>query len=228
MIFSIVVLRTNNKQFSKLVALGNRVIANMTGNGNFTTPVPALATVQTAVNEVEAAIAVWGPKGNRGSHADYVDLCQKAQTLHGLIKALASYVQDTAILAAGNDYTTLKSIIISSGLDVAKDKTPVGVLQAVKNFNIFISPSLARNKVKFRWVRPDNTSSARDVSNYVVRKGTTPVYQDSVPVANLTRTEFIDTNNTPGAVTWYYWIVPFNAYGEGVPSEMIGVTILAA
>lgn len=68
--FPIIALRANKRQFTKLANLGVRRIDFMTLNANFTTPVPALATLQTAVDEMQAAITVWGNLGNRGSYAD--------------------------------------------------------------------------------------------------------------------------------------------------------------
>src|SRR5207244_2916057 len=115
--------------YSALVNLGNRIVASMTGNANYTTPVPTLVSLQTAVTDVENAIAVWGPKGNRGSHASLVDLKQKALTLSQLLKSEAQYVMNTAQIAAGSDYPTMAAIINTSGFQVANTKTPQGVLQ---------------------------------------------------------------------------------------------------
>src|ERR1022692_4558831 len=56
------------------VELANRVIASITSNLNFLTPAVTVLSLQTATTNVETAIAVWGPKGNRGSHVDLEDL----------------------------------------------------------------------------------------------------------------------------------------------------------
>jgi len=73
----IIVIKVNAKQFSKLIDLGNRVYASLTGNASFT-PDPALSVLQSNNTDCTEALALVGPKGNRGSHADYLD-CWKRQ-----------------------------------------------------------------------------------------------------------------------------------------------------
>src|ERR1700677_1865743 len=106
----IISIKLNPRQYAGLVNLGNRVVTNLTGNLNYTTPVPALTVAQSAITAVVNAIAVWGPKGNRGSHADLRDLRNKALTLAQTLKALSQYVQNTAQLAAGSDYSQMAAI----------------------------------------------------------------------------------------------------------------------
>ena len=77
------------------------------------------AALTTAVNNVMAAIAVWGPKGNRGSHVDLADLRAKTLTLAQLLKAEAQYVQNTAQTAAGSDYVLMGAVITTSGFQLA-------------------------------------------------------------------------------------------------------------
>src|SRR5579859_6471135 len=96
----IIAIKTKARDYSGLANLGSRVVVNMTGNANFATPAPTLIALQTAVTDVENAIAVWGQIGNRGSRASLVDLREKALTLSQMLKSEAQYVQNTAQTAA--------------------------------------------------------------------------------------------------------------------------------
>src|ERR1041385_3012672 len=164
----IISIKLNVRNYAGLVNLGNRVNVDMTGNLNFATPAPTLADLTTATTAVENAIAAWGPKGNRGSHADLADLRLKSQTLHDMLKAEAQYVQNEAQSLAGLDYPTMASIITSSGYQLANSKTPQGILQMVQNFHNFISRKLDPNQVKLKWKKPLNTTSAGNVKSYRV------------------------------------------------------------
>ena len=99
----VISIKLTARMYAALVNLGNRVVASITGNASFATPTPTMTVLQTAITDVENAIAKWGPKTNRGSHADLVDLRLKARLLADMLKSLAQYVQNTAQAAAGLD-----------------------------------------------------------------------------------------------------------------------------
>ena len=104
----IISVRLNARDYSGLANLGNRLIVALTGNANFITPAVTLLILQGFITDVENAIAQWGPKGNRGNHADLVDLQLKARILADAIKAEAQYVQTTANIAAGSVMTVVQ------------------------------------------------------------------------------------------------------------------------
>ncbi len=221
----IIAIKHRVTDYAGLVNLGNRVFVSLTGNLNYPTPVPALASLQTAVTDVVNAIAVWGPKGNRGPHTALVDLREKALTLSQTLKSEAQYVQNTAQTAAGSDYVAMGAIIQTSGFQLASSKTPQGTLQAVQSFHNFVSRKLNANQVKMKWKKPLNTTSAGNVKSYDIFRGTTTVFSAAVQMATTTKTSFIDTNSTAGSVTWSYWIVPVNTNGRGVVSNAVTVTV---
>ncbi len=113
--FPRIALKVGQKQFNKLIDTANKVENDLNGNLNFTVVSPPLVSLNTVSAEVTAALAKWGQKGSRGSHADYVDLCTKAQNLHLILKELAQYVANTAEQAAGTDYSLMASIMTTSG-----------------------------------------------------------------------------------------------------------------
>ncbi len=224
----IISIKLSPRDYSGLVDLGNRVFASMTGNLNFLTPIPTLLSVQSSITSVVTAIGVWGPRSNRGSHFDLVDLREKALTLHQLLKSEAQYVQITAQLAAGSDYVAMATIIQSSGFQLANTKTPQGVLQMVQNYHYFVSRKLTRNQVKLSWKKPLNVATVGNVKNYKVLRGTTNVLTAAVEIGSPTRTSFIDTNTTGVTQTWFYWIIPNNAFADGVPTVPLEIIVPAS
>ncbi len=221
----IIAIKLSKTNYAGLINLGNRVAADLAGNLNFATPLPTILALQTAVTNVITAIAVWGPKGNRGSHADLVDLRTKALTLSQTLKSLAQYVQNTAQTAAGSDYVLMGNIIVTSGYQFANTKTPQGILQMVQNFHNFVTRRINANQVKLKWKKPLNTTSAGNVKSYNIMRGTTSVFSAAVQIATTTKTSFTDTNDGTTPVTWFYWIVPVNTAGDGVVSDVVSVIV---
>jgi hypothetical protein len=222
-----IVIKLSPLNYAGLANLGNRAVSSLTGNGNFTTPAVTLVNLQAAITAVEDAIAVWGPKGNRGSHEDVVDLRTKALTLHGMLKAEADYVQTTAQIAAGNDFAAMAAIMVTSGFDLKNIPGPQGMLEAVQNFHRFISRSLAPNQVKLKWKHPLNVTSKSNVKSYRVLRGTTNVFSAAVEIGAPTKTTFIDTNNTGVSQTWFYWVVAVGSAGDSAPSGVVSVIVVA-
>ncbi len=221
----IIAIRLSKTNYAGLVNLGNRVASDLAGNLNFVTPLPTILALQSAVTSVITAIAVWGPKGNRGSHADLVDLRAKALTLSQTLKSLAQYVQNTAQTAAASDYVLMAAIITTSGFQLANTKSPQGILQMVQGFHNFVTRKINANQVKLKWKKPLNTTSAGNVKSYNMMRGTTSVFSAAVQIATTTKTSFTDTNNGTAPVTWFYWIVPVNTAGDGIVSDVVNVIV---
>ena len=69
----IIVIKLRPRNYGGYVNLGNRVFASMTGNVNYTTPVPALLALQTAVTAVETAQDAWGDESSPYTHVELID-----------------------------------------------------------------------------------------------------------------------------------------------------------
>ncbi len=176
----ILAIKVSPKNYAGLVNLGNRVSTSMAGNLNFTTPLPTLLALGTAITNVQTAIATWSPKGNRGSHADLVDLRSKAVILLNTLKSLGQYVTNTASIAAGLDYTLMAGIIITSGFALSNPRTPQGILQMVQNFHNFITRKINNNQVKLKWKKPLNVTTSGNVKSYRVFRATTALFCKNV------------------------------------------------
>ncbi len=223
----IIAIKTRTLSYAALVNLGNRVVASMTGNANFPIPAPTLLALQTAITDVQNAIAVWGQKGNRGSHATLVALRQKALTLSQMLKSEAQYVQNTAQSASGSNYPAMAAIITTSGFQLANIKSPQGTLQKVQNFHNFVSRKLNANQVKLKWKKPLNTATAGTVKSYTIYRVAQPSpFSIATVIATTTKTTFIDIPTlSSDNLKWSYWIVPVGAAGNGVISDVVNVTV---
>jgi hypothetical protein len=213
--------------YSDVVDLGNRVVAALTGNGNFTTPAVSLVNLQAAITDVVNALSLWNPTGNYASKAALEDLQNKSLTLWQLLRAEADYVQTASQLLAGSDYSTLRAIMTTSGYNLKSDGSPQGLLESVQNFHHFITRTLAPNKIKLKWERPLNVTSAGNVKSYRVFRGTTNVFSAAVEIDTTSKTSYIDTNATGAVQSYYYWIVAVGAAGDGAPSDVVFVMIVS-
>jgi hypothetical protein len=212
----VIVIKVTAKQFKALVLLIQHVIANMTANLNFLTPSPTLLACQTALDNLIAAITKWGPKGNRGSHQDYVDLKVKAQIALSLLTQLSEYCM--TVVDPLTSYATQTTILLSSGFPLKNASMPQGVLQMVQNFRNLISVDLNPDQIKLKWKKPLNVTSQGNVKIYNVYRNTSNVFSTAKIIASVPSTTYTDT---PGTGAFYYWVVARNNAGDGVVSNVV-------
>lgn len=98
---------------SNLEVKANTIIAAMTSNPNFPSPVPPLAEVTTAAAEYSTALLA----AKQGGRTEVAIKKQKRTELIKLLTKLASYVT----LTANGD----RAIMVSSGFDLAKTREPL-------------------------------------------------------------------------------------------------------
>ena len=104
---------------SALLVKARNMVAKMTGNAAFPTPMPTLATVTTAADELEAAINAHDV--NPGPN-EIIDRNLAFQKVRGLVTDLGGYVQ----AASNGDIELIKS----AGCVVRKSASPIGELPA--------------------------------------------------------------------------------------------------
>jgi len=92
------------------------ILNKMTGNANFTTPVPALADIETSLKDYQSALA----QAKGGSKEQTSLKRDKRQALEALLRDLAAFVQ-----VAGKNNGT---VMLSSGFDLRKASAPIGIL----------------------------------------------------------------------------------------------------
>jgi hypothetical protein len=119
-------LELSKKSIAEKVVLGNKVDSNMTGNVYFKTPNPPLETLKTAIinmtaasDDVEAA--------RKTVQLKLSILYQQENIFDGVMTQLGSYV--------GNVSNGDEAIILSSGMDVQKDKSPTTLPDKITSVN---------------------------------------------------------------------------------------------
>lgn len=182
-----------------LVAKALFVETKMTGNANFTTPVPPIATITTARGALETAIVV-AMDGGKTAH---LDKRMKEAALILLLIEEAGYVTSVS----GGD----EAKIISSGFDVRKVPTPIGVLDAPGDLRASLTefPGQAR----LRW------NSVYGGYTYIVyRKPDGAEDSEFVAVATVTRANYLDEGLATGKFYWYK-VVAIGAAGPSPASD---------
>ena len=155
----------------------------MTGNASYATPVPSLATVKTATDNLETA---YNESRGRDKNKVQIMKLRRAEML-ALITQLAAYVQSTS----GGD----TEIILSSGFDVivrGAPQPPVGQI-----LNLRVSKGNVSGTVKLLW---DRMPGARV---YVIEVSTDPFGPETfVPRGVSTKSRFELDKLTPGTKYW--------------------------
>lgn len=115
-----VALNLGNQPVPVKILKGRHYVTSMTGNANFTTPNPTLASVTTAINALETA-------ANNAAGAGPVETAimhEKETLLDNLLTQLGAYVEGIA----NNNAATAASIVLSAGMDLKRPNVPIGAL----------------------------------------------------------------------------------------------------
>jgi hypothetical protein len=107
-----VALLLAKKSTPQIIADAKSYVQKMTGNTNFPTPSPSLATVSTQIATLEASYSVSLTKAKGAAAQMHSDL----KTLSSTLKNLAAYVENTA----NADPDNAEAIINSAGMTVKK------------------------------------------------------------------------------------------------------------
>lgn len=121
------------------VAKSLLVETKMTGNANFTTPIPAVAELKAGREALETAIS----EAAGGDHAKIFARNVAEADLDDLLVRMALYVTNTANGDEG--------IILSSGYEVRKSAEPIGPLPAPQDLEARTGPF--EGEVELHWKR---------------------------------------------------------------------------
>jgi hypothetical protein len=125
------------KKVAELIQLAKRIVTMMTGNVNFTTPLPALVDITAKITALEAAYE----DSQSGNHAKVAEMHQLTTELKHMLSFLASYVNN---IAQGNEQK-----IFSSGMEVSKDPEHTGLLPAPADVRLLSGPNAGMVEVRF-------------------------------------------------------------------------------
>jgi hypothetical protein len=109
----------------ELIGLSQQITNAMTGNPNFTTPNPALATITTATGDLQAAYNA-ANTARIESKNKTIEQNERGDALRALLTQLASYVDN---ISAGK-----QSVITSAGMDVQSSPTSEAELSPPTGF----------------------------------------------------------------------------------------------
>jgi hypothetical protein len=208
------------EKYASLHNLALSVIEAMTSNVNFPAPSPSIPALEAAAATLTEAIATWGPLANRGSKRDLMQLRLAATNMRNLLLKETAYVMNQVDLSASPE--AQGEFIASSGFPVKNERSPQGILEAVRNFHHFTTRRLNRGQVKLSWEKPLNVTVNSNVKVYLVFRSATTLFSDAVFLDAATKTTFTDNNPIKGFANAYF-ILAFNNAGRGAVSEMVMV-----
>jgi hypothetical protein len=206
------IIKINKQGARQLITLLRCIVVRMTGNANFTTPVPALTVATSAANDLATAFENQSIKRARGSKNDTADFNAKLIAARSVATSLLNYVKNTAVIAAAGDNSVYNSVITSSGFGVIPAKRRAKVQQIptfVRQTNNKLFPS---NTGRINWKRPIGDIKGAKIAGYNIY---TMVGGNWTIFATTTKTNYI-VPVTPGVNTDVR-IVPFNSRGSGQP-----------
>lgn len=199
-------LKVGKKNNRALVAVAGALFTKMTGNTNYTTPVPTLLALQTAQTDLSTAMALTDFKRNRGSKAQMQDTINKAAILRNTIIEMINYITQTSLVDA-TDNVDFNVIIASSGIGLRHVRTRRPATQIprfIQQNNSKVNPA---NILRLKWSKPLGTLKGQPIAGYNIVVGghivatTTATFHQFDPIAGA------------GIIEGY--IQPFNARGAG-------------
>lgn len=194
----------------------------LTNSSYFPSPTPDMGVFGSNNLALTNAIAIWGPVGARGSHADHIALLAANAIVYNDLVTLAAYVQSLTDLS--QPYTTQATFITLSGFGVKNLPTPQGLLGVPQNFHQVFSNNVDSHTPWLDWKKPTGLTSPNNVASYEVFRSLLNT-QPILSIATTTETKFIDTDPTLVGQIWYYWIQAINDAGRGAPTASLLVSV---
>lgn len=212
-------IKLGQSMYKLLVALARTAVLKMTGNANFATPAPSLASVTTAANNLRDSMQYLGHKRNRGSKAQLLQAQDDYIVLRDLLLQLQSYVKNVASAAALPDTNDYNNIITSSGfgLQTRGGRGIVNRMQVVRRASQVNNGVNNSYDPRLNWEKPKGLIKGKPAKSYNIYfinpfdavnprqlVATTTATTWRIPPATIDKAEQRD-----------YDIVPFNDLGEG-------------
>ena len=185
-----------------LIAKSEYVEGKMTGNANFPTPNPAIATVTAAREELVQAVAA----AKSRAIADIALRNEKSRVLHDLLINLVRYVNN---VASGN-----VEVALSSGFELAKRPEPSTSLGKPEKLDVRVSDF--EGCVELSWKVVED---ARMYQVYICETDPSdPKAWQMIAVSSRTRTRI--TALVPGKF-YSFRVAALGRIGEGPASDVV-------
>lgn len=186
------------------IQFARQVVLDMTGNANFTTPAPTLASTTTAATALETAF----------NNAETARQVAKSKTaimeaanlaLNVLLMQLGNYVENTS----GGDTAKIES----SGYSVRNvPSTPIGDLPAPSGVSVV--PSESSGTVDMKWI------TVRGARSYIVERALDAATLVWTPALSTTKAKGEVNTMTSGQKYWFR-VAAVGAAGQGAWSAEI-------
>lgn len=169
------------------------VVTSMTGNPNFTTPAPTLATITAAINALESAYLV----AQGGGVDDTALMYAKEDALDALMKTLGYYVEGIA----NNNLATSEAIVLSAGLAIkgtsARTARDFSLIQGEHPGEVKISTAYTKN------------------ASYVWEMNTDPTNEAGWTVVGFTTQASFVKNGLTSGTRYYFRVAVVDKNGKG-------------
>ena len=191
-------LGLGNMPIPAKIALANQIVAAMTGNPNFVTPVPSLADVTAKKTTLMTASS--DADNKRVASKNATDVSADAERAIDLILTqIALYVENTS---AGDE-----TKISSAGMSVKDAATPVGQLLPPTALSAMAGNN--DGEVDLNW------EPVKGANSYLIQMTTDPNVPDSwAPKANVTESYAVILGLTSGTKYWFR-VAGVGAAGQG-------------
>lgn len=202
------ILNLSNASNAVVILKANTIVSKMTGNANFTAPLPALAAINTQVALLNQKITE-----QKNAFQTYQQKTIEVNTEHdnllNLLEAEGNYVSN---IANGDE-----AKILSAGFDIRKAPVPVGLLPAPKK--VLALEGANDGEINGTW---DKVSGAK---SYIVEMTATIDQPDSWEhVITVTNTKCTLKELSSGSRVWIR-VAAINAAGQGAYSDPATKTV---
>lgn len=180
-------LELKDKTEPELVLYTENVVTKMTGNANFTTPNPPLASLTTAKNNLSTAVQTVTTLDQQ-LEAARVDMAAKRGILHGLLTQEGTYVENTS----AGDATK----ILSAGMEVRDEPAPPAPMPTPQNLRAFAGDN--DGEIDLDW------DSVKKAKSYEIQRSLDPVTATSwIAAGTVTKSKGTITGLTSGTKYWF-------------------------
>ena len=197
-------LDINSISVQGIITTAQTIASGLTNNPSFPTPSPAPSALNAKAQEVDAASQeVESLKQLLKTKQSALDA--KRQELRELVKQARNYVE----LASAGDETK----ILSAGMQVRAEGTPVGLLPAPMNFSIMEGANPGMVELKWKTVKGSNS--------YIIERSIDPPTATSWSAASVsTKSKFLLGGLASGEKLWFR-VAAVNSAGTGAWSTPI-------
>jgi hypothetical protein len=183
------------------IVFAKQIVTSMTGNANFTTPVPALAGVTTTIAAAETANAdLENARKIALTKASTLD--DKLSDLDIILNQLCAYVENTA----KGDETKIKS----AGMSIRSSNAPIGIPAAPGNF---LAAAITEAEMELTW---DVVNGAK---SYIVQFTTDVSASSNWTLATACTKSKATVKNLESGKKYWFRVAALGSAGQGPWSD---------